>query len=265
MDISSYTLVTAIFLHAGLLHIAGNMLFLWIFGDNVEDQLGHVTYLIFYLVGGVVASIVYAFVFSGSTRPAGRGQWRYRRGAWRLHPPLSTLDRAVDPDLWAIPGRWWGSGRHLDRRLVPDAGRLFRELDQRPRHRHAINVAFMAHVGGFAFGLIVTWLIRRERGQEVVHWDHRQWFNRSFRNWVLLIVLLSLLAGIGQYEVNRGAMAAGAFHAVLGALVVVIAFVDGFARLRGRPGLLGSAGASRLLAILQIIAAISVAGTLIAI
>ena len=127
------------------------------------------------------------------------------------------------------------------------------------------DVAFVAHVGGFAFGLIVTWFIRRERGQEVVHWERRQWWNRAFRNWVLLIIVLSVLGAAGQIAVNDGSISSSAFHLALGVLIVVIAAVDGFERIKGRSGLLGGTGSSRFLAILQIIAAISVVGTLVAI
>jgi membrane associated rhomboid family serine protease len=58
------TLITSMFMHGGIAHIGGNMLFLWIFGDNVEDRMGHVRYLIFYLIAGVLASLshVYATV-----------------------------------------------------------------------------------------------------------------------------------------------------------------------------------------------------------
>src|SRR3954467_7929951 len=56
------TLLTSIFMHGGIAHIFGNMLFLWIFGDNVEDTLGHLRYLIFYLVGGIVASLSHVFM-----------------------------------------------------------------------------------------------------------------------------------------------------------------------------------------------------------
>src|SRR5258708_16144668 len=63
------TLITSMFMHGGLAHIFGNMLFLWIFGDNIEDRIGHFRYLIFYLVSGVLAGVVTAFstlIFSGS-------------------------------------------------------------------------------------------------------------------------------------------------------------------------------------------------------
>src|SRR6185295_17489769 len=55
------TLFTSMFMHGGIAHIAGNMLFLWIFGDNIEDRLGHVKYLIFYLLCGLLASLAHVF------------------------------------------------------------------------------------------------------------------------------------------------------------------------------------------------------------
>src|SRR5262249_32556130 len=55
------TLFTSMFMHGGIAHIAGNMLFLWIFGDNIEDRLGHVKYVIFYLLCGVIASLSHVF------------------------------------------------------------------------------------------------------------------------------------------------------------------------------------------------------------
>src|SRR2546425_9738631 len=55
------TLITSMFMHGGLAHIFGNMLFLWIFGDNIEDRLGHARYLVFYLVCGVLASLAHVF------------------------------------------------------------------------------------------------------------------------------------------------------------------------------------------------------------
>jgi membrane associated rhomboid family serine protease len=63
------TLFTSMFMHAGTVHIAGNMLYLWIFGDNVEDRVGHARYLAFYLVGGVVASLTHIITNWGSEIP----------------------------------------------------------------------------------------------------------------------------------------------------------------------------------------------------
>src|SRR5215813_3113044 len=56
-----FTLFTSMFMHGGIAHIAGNMLFLWIFGDNIEDRLGHAKYLVFYLVCGLLASLAHVF------------------------------------------------------------------------------------------------------------------------------------------------------------------------------------------------------------
>ncbi|HEY9876580.1 MAG TPA: rhomboid family intramembrane serine protease, partial [Candidatus Obscuribacterales bacterium] len=64
------TLVTSQFLHGGFLHVAGNMLFLWIFGNNVEDRLGHVKYLIFYIACGVLASLTQWYFSAGSSIPS---------------------------------------------------------------------------------------------------------------------------------------------------------------------------------------------------
>ena len=63
------TIFSAMFIHAGWLHLLGNMLYLWIFGDNVEDRLGHGRYLIFYLTCGIMAAALHAFIFAGSTAP----------------------------------------------------------------------------------------------------------------------------------------------------------------------------------------------------
>jgi len=63
------TLITSLFLHAGFFHLAGNKMFLWVFGDNVEDAMGHVRFLIYYLVCGICASLVYVYIFPSSRNP----------------------------------------------------------------------------------------------------------------------------------------------------------------------------------------------------
>jgi len=64
-----HTLLTSVFLHAGVFHLAGNMLFLWIFGDNMEDELGHLGYLVFYLVSGAGASLIHVISVPDSATP----------------------------------------------------------------------------------------------------------------------------------------------------------------------------------------------------
>ncbi|MBI5286001.1 MAG: rhomboid family intramembrane serine protease [Deltaproteobacteria bacterium] len=63
------TLLTAMFVHGGLLHLGGNMLYLWIFGDNIEDKLGHFRFIIFYLVTGLIANITHILLYPNSTTP----------------------------------------------------------------------------------------------------------------------------------------------------------------------------------------------------
>ena len=63
------SIFTALFLHGGLLHLAGNMLYLWIFGNNIEDGMGHARYLVFYLICGVAAALTFAFMDPSSTQP----------------------------------------------------------------------------------------------------------------------------------------------------------------------------------------------------
>lgn len=63
------TLFTAMFVHGGFLHVAGNMLYLWIFGDNIEDRLGHFRFIVFYLLGGLIASLAHIIMLPNSTIP----------------------------------------------------------------------------------------------------------------------------------------------------------------------------------------------------
>src|SRR5690242_4007224 len=64
------TLLTSMFLHAGFLHIGGNMLYLWVFGDNVEDSMGHARFLVFYLLCGILAGLTHIALNAGSTEPS---------------------------------------------------------------------------------------------------------------------------------------------------------------------------------------------------
>lgn len=97
---AAFTLLTCIFLHGGWMHFLGNMWFLYIFGDNVEDRFGHVGYLIFYLLAGVAASLSHLLSDPGSTIPDDRGQWgdcRCDGGVLRLVPACACA--GADSDL----------------------------------------------------------------------------------------------------------------------------------------------------------------------
>jgi membrane associated rhomboid family serine protease len=138
----------SMFLHGSLLHIGGNMLFLWIFGNNVEDRFGHVPYLIFYLVAGVVATFVYVLSNPLSTAPllGASGAIAGVMGAYLvLFPrvPIRTLILIPPIILWPRLPAWvlllvWFVSQFF---LSPGSG-----------------VAWTAHVGGFVFGTLVAWV-----------------------------------------------------------------------------------------------------------
>jgi len=152
------TLFTAMFLHGGLLHLASNMLFLWIFGDNVEDTFGHIGYLIFYVVCGMLASIAQVLVDIYSTVPSigASGAIAGILGAYVvLFPtaevrtllilgPFITLSRI--PALVLI-GFWFII------QLISGIGQLGIQSETG-------GVAFWAHIGGFIAGVALTLVFR---------------------------------------------------------------------------------------------------------
>jgi membrane associated rhomboid family serine protease len=145
------TMITSIFMHGGLLHIAGNMLFLWIFGNNIEDSMARWKFLIFYLLGGIVANFAQVAVDPNSTAPGigASGAIAAVLGGYALLYPRARVVTAViliffitllDLPALVVLGGWF----------------LLQLLDV------AINsplngggVAYFAHIGGFLFGLVV--------------------------------------------------------------------------------------------------------------
>jgi membrane associated rhomboid family serine protease len=251
------TLITAMFLHGGLLHIASNMLFLAIFGNNVEDQLGHWTYLGVYLAAGIVASLAFAAAFPGMDGPlvGASGAIAGVLGGYILLFPRATV-RALfffGPFITAgrvaailLIGFWF---------LLQVFQSFVQVLELAPQE----NVAFLAHAAGFVFGLIATGAIRERRDQQISHWEQGgHWWNRSFRNWVLLAIATVMMITTAQFV---GGLLGTLMQAGVLLLIAAIALFDGIARLRGRAGLLGSTQrASRAVAIVQIGAAILLIG-----
>jgi membrane associated rhomboid family serine protease len=149
------TLVTAAFLHGGWLHLIGNMLFLWIFGDNVEDRFGHLRYLLFYLAGGAVASVSHLVSDPGSTVPTvgASGAVAAVLGAyWFLFPgarvlalvPLGFFIQTAELPARLFLGIWFVL--QIMSGLVDSA--LLRNVQG--------GVAWWAHIGGFLFGWLVA-------------------------------------------------------------------------------------------------------------
>jgi membrane associated rhomboid family serine protease len=148
------TIFTAMFMHGGFLHIIGNMLFLWIFGNNVEDSMGPLRFLVFYLLGGIAAAALQVAVSPDSTAPliGASGAIAGVLGGYILLYPRARvltlvfiiffvtvlyLPAAVVLGLWFLQQIYFGAAGLSD-----------------PTGGAGGGVAYFAHIGGFAFGLI---------------------------------------------------------------------------------------------------------------
>ncbi len=153
-----HTFVTSMFLHGGILHLAGNMLFLWIFGDNLESDLGRVRYIVFYLVCGVGAALAHVLADPQSLVPTvgASGAVAGVMGGYLLLYPRARVDvllfilfylRIFSIPAWIWLGFWFVLQLVLSGGTVPGGG----------------GVAYWAHIGGFALGFLLivpAWLRR---------------------------------------------------------------------------------------------------------
>lgn len=144
-------LLTSMFLHGGFMHLAGNMLFLYIFGDNVEDEMGHLPYLIFYLAAGLGAGVVHVMSAPGSMVPTvgASGAIAGVMGSYLLLFPRAKVDiflffiiifRILPIPAWVMLGLWFAL--QLFNGVGVDAA--------------AGGVAYWAHAGGFIIGILLT-------------------------------------------------------------------------------------------------------------
>jgi membrane associated rhomboid family serine protease len=164
----TYSIVVSMFLHGGWIHLGSNMLYLWIFGDNVEDRLGHLRYLLFYLLCGFAATWAHAFLNAGSQIPAvgASGAIAGVLGAYLLLFPSARVVTLIPigflimlreiPALFVL-GLWfviqafsgWAS---VAARTAEDVG----------------GVAWFAHIGGFLTGLLLVSLFARKQQAQYV-------------------------------------------------------------------------------------------------
>lgn len=145
------TIFTSMFLHGGILHIAGNMLYLWIFGDNVEDAMGHLRFVVFYLACGVAAALALAYVDPQSRVPmiGASGAISGVLAAYMLLFPRARITVVVPLGIIFFPvalSAFWVVGFWFAMQLASAAF----------SNPHEPGVAWWAHVGGFAAGALLT-------------------------------------------------------------------------------------------------------------
>ncbi|MCW5252856.1 rhomboid family intramembrane serine protease [Streptomyces sp. SHP 1-2] len=150
------SVLTAMFVHGGWLHLLGNMLFLWIFGNNIEDRMGHLPFLLFYGLCGYTATYGFALLDTGSTSPLigasgaiagvlGAYLVLYPRArVWVLVPFLVFLPLRLP--AWLVLGFWF-----LLQAVYSSGGAV----------SEAGTVAYSAHVFGFLTGMLIAWPLRR--------------------------------------------------------------------------------------------------------
>lgn len=148
------TLFTAMFMHAGWVHLGGNMLYLWIFGDNVEDRFGHLKFIIFYLLCGLAATFAQLAFSTGSSVPnlGASGAIAGVLGAYLILFPqgkvkVLTGNRVIPMPALVVIGLW------IVLQFFSGIGSISSTADTG-------GVAYMAHIGGFLAGLVLTLFLR---------------------------------------------------------------------------------------------------------
>ncbi|MFK7869466.1 MAG: rhomboid family intramembrane serine protease [Roseobacter sp.] len=156
---ATYTLITSMFLHGGFLHLVGNLLFLWIFGDNIEDTMGHWRFLGFYLAAGVLASVAQLVTEPYSPVPmvGASGAIAGVMGAYLLLFPKAKVDiliilivffKVLPIPAWIMLALWFG---------MQFLGGIGSEAGTG-------GVAYWAHAGGFVAGLLLAVPVWLKRG-----------------------------------------------------------------------------------------------------
>ena len=145
------TIFTSMFMHAGWLHLGGNMLYLWIFGDNVENRFGHIKFIIFYLLCGVAATFAQLAFNTGSSVPnlGASGAIAGVLGAYIVMFPRGRVSVLQGASVIPVPaliviGFWFVLQIFSSIGSITETG----------------GVAYIAHVGGFLAGVVLTFLFR---------------------------------------------------------------------------------------------------------
>lgn len=161
------TLMTSLFLHGGFLHVAGNMLYLWIFGNNIEDAMGHARFVLFYALCGALAAVSHAFTDPSSTIPmiGASGAVSGVLGAYLLlFPrarvltvvPIGFLIRTFEIPAMFVLGFWF----------------IFQFLNALVTPGQGGGIAWYAHLGGFVAGIMLIGIFKR---RDVPFWGGRRY------------------------------------------------------------------------------------------
>ena len=170
-DFSVATLFTSMFLHGGILHVAGNMLYLWIFGDNVEDRLGHGRFLAFYLACGLAAAIAQAYISPDSTVPmvGASGAIAGVMGAYFVLYPHSRIVTLVPLFIFIqiieVPAIFF-LGIWFLMQFLSGIGSIAQTADGAGG-----GIAFWAHTAGFVAGLLGVVVLKRPERERVEWWN----------------------------------------------------------------------------------------------
>lgn len=148
-DFRPFNLFSSMFLHGGWMHVIGNMWVLWLFGDNVEDHMGHFKFLIFYLLMGCIAGTTHYLVNPASTAPVvgASGAVAGIMGAYFLMFRQARVFTYIPPIFLVTIPAWVYLGFWALSQVYGGAGSL--------AGANSSNIAFWAHIGGFAAGMIL--------------------------------------------------------------------------------------------------------------
>lgn len=166
----AFTVFSAMFLHGGIAHLGGNMLYLWIFGDNIEDKMGHVRFLVFYLVCGIAATLAQVYIDPSSNIPniGASGAIAGVLGGYFLLFPMAKVNtmipilffRRIQLPAVLVLGAWFAL------QLLPGYASLGSISEG--------GVAYWAHIGGFVAGVLLVKLFGNTKELDSVQMDYFQ-------------------------------------------------------------------------------------------
>jgi membrane associated rhomboid family serine protease len=249
------TLVTSLFIHGGFLHVFSNMIFFWVFGDNIERYFGHLFFGIFYLLGGVAAAFAQVAIAPNSQIPmiGASGAISAVLGSYLLLFPRATIRTVL------FVGPFFAIGRVGALLLIAAwfALQLLQGIGALLAPSSTGNVAFFAHIGGFTFGVVVTVATLHFRHQHVPNLRQGVFLSRIARNWVIAIAVFAIALWLVSMLAASNPAAASTLGVVIILGAAIFATVDAVLRLTGHHSFLGDGrGIGRLLAVIQLLVAL---------